>query len=73
MKEEDNKKCLVKHKFYDFYYKDGSYIHSPKEAISYFNQIPEHIKNDDGLEILFLDGKEALELLAEEGYIPPKV
>lgn len=63
MEEENSKKCLVKHKFYDFYYKNENYFPSPHDAVSSYHQIPEHIKQNIKLEIIFLDSKEGLELL----------
>jgi hypothetical protein len=65
--KKDGRKCVVKDKIYDFYYQDGgNYVSSPFKAIFEYNKIPENIKKDPKMEIIFLDTKEGLELLAEE-------
>jgi len=65
--EEKDRKCVVKDKIYDFYYKKGGkYVSNPSEAIFNYNKLPDSVKNDFKLEIIFLDTEEGLELLAKE-------
>ncbi|MGY4884917.1 MAG: hypothetical protein ACP5NZ_05045 [Nanobdellota archaeon] len=67
MENEKDRKCVVKDKIYDFYYqKGGSYVSYPSQAIFEYNQIPDSIKKDSRLEVIFLDSAEGLELLAKE-------
>ena len=72
--EKEGRKCVVKDKIYDFYYKGcGKYVHYPSQAILNYTDIPEEIKNDSRLEIIPLDSRKGLELLAEEEKDLPKV
>ncbi len=73
MENEKERKCVVKDKIYDFYYQvGGRYVSSPHEGILEYKQIPENVKKDFRLEIIFLDSKEGLELLASEKEPFPK-
>lgn len=65
--EEKDRKCVVKDKIYDFYYQEGgNYVSCPSKAIFNYNKLPDSIKKDFRLEIIFLDTREGLELLARE-------
>jgi hypothetical protein len=65
--EEKERKCVVKDKIYDFYYQGGgNYASYPSKAIFDYNALPDSVKKDSRLEVIFLDTKEGLELLAEE-------
>jgi hypothetical protein len=72
--EEKDRKCVVKDKIYDFYYQEGGkYVSYPSQAILDYNELPDSIKRDGKLEVIFLDTKEGLELLAGEKEPSPKV
>jgi hypothetical protein len=67
MEEEKERKCVVKDIKYDFYYQGGSnYGYDIKKAIFDYNSLPNSVKYNHKNEVIFLDTKEGLELLAEE-------
>ncbi len=74
VEDENNRKCVVKDKIYDFYYqRGGRYVSYISQAILEYSQIPDYVKNDERLEIIFLDSAEGLELIATEKEPSPKV
>lgn len=66
--EKEGRLCVVKDKKYDFYRRGkADYVNEVTDAILNYNDIPDEVKEDSKLEILFLDSKEGLENLAKEG------
>jgi hypothetical protein len=63
-----NRKCIIKHYFYNLYYNDrDSYGNNPSDAKIYNeNEVPENLKNNHKNEIIFLDTEKGLELLIGE-------
>jgi hypothetical protein len=67
--EEKERMCVVKDKIYDFYRNlNGWCAPYASQAILKYSEVPEDIrdKKDSRWEIIFLDSKEGLELLAGE-------
>jgi hypothetical protein len=69
--EKEVRWCIVKDKKYDFYcIGKANYVSNVRDAILDYYDIPDFIKEDSKLEILFLDSKAGLEHLAKEGVSP---
>lgn len=66
--EKGNRKCIVKHYFYNIYY-DGCANYSSdflRAKIYNESKIPDNLKNNHQNEIIFLDTEKGLELLLGE-------
>jgi hypothetical protein len=60
-------KCVVRDKRWDFYYQGGTdYGYDINKAIFDYNTLPNSVKYNHKNEVIFLDTKEGLELLAEK-------
>lgn len=64
----ENRKCIVKHYFYDFYYCGKETYESDFSRVEFFDfkKLPSNLRNNPKNEIIFLDTEKGLGLLIEE-------